>query len=315
MDALKDILWPIAAFGFIGAFVDFVIGKNGQERVKDFFLRWWVLFNDVHWNNFARKEAEFAAWALESSFGARLFSFRRIFVATLYYAFFVAAVYVLYALGGGVVFASFDKANVLTSVVTIIMGVVAFACAISVSLLFARIQKESCSNHVSRNLVVFSLSAVVNYIALLIWFPLTSSVKLFIWSFVFYITAFGTDGVSVPVVDNFLFELTRTRLNAVTQFQLVFGNITSLVVFANDTSTAFSVLLQIISPLAAYIPIAFRLLISIFFVSATVVVALSVRPVSVIWARLVESEKPVFTLLFGGAAALAASIIEVMKHF
>jgi hypothetical protein len=38
------------------------------------------------------------------------------------------------------------------------------------------------------------------------------------------------------------------------------------------------------------------------------------RPVSVVWARIVESEKPVFTLIFGGAAALASGFGEAAKR-
>ena len=33
------------------------------------------------------------------------------------------------------------------------------------------------------------------------------------------------------------------------------------------------------------------------------------RPVSLVWARIVESEKPVFTVIFGGAAAFATLIL------
>jgi hypothetical protein len=315
MDTLKDALWPIAAFGFIGAFLDFVIGKKGQENLKDFLLRWWVLFNDVHWNNFGRKEAEFAVCTLDSLFGARLVSFRRLLVATLYYTIFVATIFLLYVRAGGRVFTSLDRANVSASVATIIMGVGGFACAISVSMLLARVSRELCGNRVWRNLIVFSLSTIANYIALLIWFPLTSSIKLFFWTLAFSVPSFGADGLSVTVVvDNFLFELARTGLNAINQFRIVFGDVEGLIKLGSDAPTASSVFLQIISPTAAYIPIAFRLLISIFFVGSTVMVAISVRPVSVIWARLIESEKPVFTLLFGGAAVLATAILEVMKH-
>lgn len=315
MEALKDALWPIAAFGFIGVFIDFVIGKRGQERVKNFLLRWWVLFNDVHWNNFGRKEADLAAWTLERWFGAELFGFRRIFAATLYYAIVAATIYGLYTMAGGIVFFSMDRTSVLTSAAAVSMGVGGFACAISVSLLITRISRDLCGNSIWRNAVVFSISTLSNYIALLIWFPLTSSVKLFIWSFTFAISSFGLDGFTVPIISNFMFELERTQLNAVTQFWLVFGEVKSFVQFANEAPTGFPVFLQIISAMVAYIPVAFRLLISIFFVVATVSVALFTRPASVIWARLIESEKPAFTLLFGGAAALATALTEVIKHF
>ena len=38
------------------------------------------------------------------------------------------------------------------------------------------------------------------------------------------------------------------------------------------------------------------------------------RPVSLVWARIVESDRPVFTLIFGGAAAFASAIGEAAKH-
>jgi hypothetical protein len=34
----------------------------------------------------------------------------------------------------------------------------------------------------------------------------------------------------------------------------------------------------------------------------------------IVWARIVESEKPVFTVMFGGAAAFATAISEAAKH-
>jgi hypothetical protein len=38
------------------------------------------------------------------------------------------------------------------------------------------------------------------------------------------------------------------------------------------------------------------------------------RPVSLVWTRIVESDKPVFTMIFGGAAAFATAISEAAKH-
>jgi hypothetical protein len=37
------------------------------------------------------------------------------------------------------------------------------------------------------------------------------------------------------------------------------------------------------------------------------------RPIMTLWARVVESDKPVFTLLFGSAAALGKAIQGVIK--
>jgi hypothetical protein len=60
MITLKDILWPIVLIDGLGAFVDFLIGKTGQQKAKDFLLEWWVRFDDVRWTNFGREEGLFA---------------------------------------------------------------------------------------------------------------------------------------------------------------------------------------------------------------------------------------------------------------
>jgi hypothetical protein len=39
------------------------------------------------------------------------------------------------------------------------------------------------------------------------------------------------------------------------------------------------------------------------------------RPVMTLWARVIESDKPVFTLLFSGTAALAKAVQEIIKIF
>jgi hypothetical protein len=61
-------------------------------------------------------------------------------------------------------------------------------------------------------------------------------------------------------------------------------------------------------------PSLFRVILSIIFVGSILLRPFVMRPVSLVWARIVESEKPVFTLTFGGAAAFATAISEAAKH-
>ena len=69
MEMLKDFLWPIVAIGGVGAFIDFLIDRTGQEKAKDFLLKWWVRFDDVHWRNFGREEGLSAAQLISHWFG------------------------------------------------------------------------------------------------------------------------------------------------------------------------------------------------------------------------------------------------------
>ena len=56
MEKLQHILWPIVLAGGLGALIDFLIGRTGQEKAKDFLLKWWVRFDDIRWTNFGREE-------------------------------------------------------------------------------------------------------------------------------------------------------------------------------------------------------------------------------------------------------------------
>ena len=89
MDKLKDILWPIVLVGGLGGLIDFLIGKAGQAKAKDFLLKWWVRFDDVRWRNFGREEGLFAGQLLEKWLGRRIWSVRRIMAfAVLSFAIF-----------------------------------------------------------------------------------------------------------------------------------------------------------------------------------------------------------------------------------
>lgn len=64
----------------------------------------------------------------------------------------------------------------------------------------------------------------------------------------------------------------------------------------------------------SYFPSIIRFAISVVFVGSFLLRPLIMQPLSLIWARIVESEKPVFTLTFGAAGFLATAVTEVMKH-
>ena len=78
MDKLKDSLWPIILVGGLGAFIDFLIGKAGQEKARDCLLKWWVRFDHVHWKSFGREEGLFPGQLIQQLLGRRIWSMRRV---------------------------------------------------------------------------------------------------------------------------------------------------------------------------------------------------------------------------------------------
>ena len=64
---------------------------------------------------------------------------------------------------------------------------------------------------------------------------------------------------------------------------------------------------------AAFLSNMVRLLLAVIFI-----VSYMLRPLQsvilALWARIIESEKPVFTLVFGGIAGLAKLVTEIIKR-
>jgi hypothetical protein len=77
MEHMPGWLWPIVTLGAAGAFIDFLMGRAGQDRARDLLTRWWVRFDDVHWDNFGRKEALFAISILDRLAGKTIIDLRR----------------------------------------------------------------------------------------------------------------------------------------------------------------------------------------------------------------------------------------------
>jgi hypothetical protein len=75
---LPHWLWSIAGVAGLGAFIDFLIGRAGQKRVKGWLETWWIKFDDVHRNNFGREEALYAVHLIDYWFGDRFFCVRRL---------------------------------------------------------------------------------------------------------------------------------------------------------------------------------------------------------------------------------------------
>jgi len=77
MESTLGFLWPLAALSGVGAFIDFLVGRSGQVKARDWMTTWWVRFNDVSWRNFGKAEAEYTYVLFQRMFGAKILSWRR----------------------------------------------------------------------------------------------------------------------------------------------------------------------------------------------------------------------------------------------
>ncbi len=161
-----------------------------------------------------------------------------------------------------------------------------------------------------KNLLIFIVMLIINWIMLVIWPPVVWVLKLGVIGVIIGITS-NID----PNVDYYseMFKV-LTSITIRTLSIVYSGGIFSHAIafefylIWNGPAMASSLLAV---PLGPYL---FRFVVSLIFVGSFLLRPLVMRPVSLIWARILESDKPVFTLIFGGGAAFATAISEAAKH-
>jgi hypothetical protein len=198
MEKISNLLWPLIVFGVLGGLIDFLIGRTGRDRVKKFVEKWWVRFNDIHWKNFGREEGLFAGELIERWFGRKIWSLRRIVTAIL-----VLCVFSLVDLGRFAIHPNqdtllcfecmfFEDPDVMA--IHIFLSLIGFIIGFSLSVSFTKMiaigMAKLCGNSTQRNIVIFTVSLVFNYIVLVVWVPIMLNVKLY---GTFYLTLLATD--------------------------------------------------------------------------------------------------------------------------
>jgi hypothetical protein len=305
METLRDILWPVVLVGGLGGLIDFLIGQAGQAKAKDFLLKWWVRFDDVRWRNFGREEGLFAGQLLEKWLGRRIWSVRRImafavlFIATLSYV----MVYIIIDVG------KIAPAPLLTiyslfscrfchvkiySAIAIMLFFFGFSVSVSFTKFITFRMARLCGVGNAKNLIIFLIMLIVNYLMFEIWSQITGMVREIILTFITGdLHEFMHNAQQVLGIE----KIQEVQLQYMTQWTLRMASIDNLAL-----------------NYASSLPSLLRLMLAIVFVGSFLLRPLIMRPVNLVWRRIIESDKPVFTLTFGGAAAFATALSEAAKH-
>jgi hypothetical protein len=85
--------------------------------------------------------------------------------------------------------------------------------------------------------------------------------------------------------------------------------------FGNDPSIGWDFMLaNFVDASILYFTGVLRLGLSLVFAVSFSIQPLLIRPISLLWLRVVQSNKPVFTLVLGGIGTLATTFNEALKH-
>jgi hypothetical protein len=312
---LPGWLWPIALFGGLGAFIDFLIGRAGQDRARLFLETWWIKFDDVRWNNFGRKEALLAISLIDKLCGARFFSIRRLF--------FVLSVFVVFfSVGQLIAIAKSDKDifpfKLLPYDVQLnIMYAIGLATSISITRRISKVVTILAGDNAWRNALVFITFLLGSYVYLSEWYPIVSLISYF--AMLATISQRWETAMSLKDFIEQIFSQYEYAVLPLSPISLTNQVIAALYgPFSEPPDKVQLILpyaaLSFARAAASYFPNFARIVMAMIFVGSFLLKPFLMRPLSLIWRRIVESDKPIFTLIFGGISSGAVIVNELAKH-
>ena len=166
---LASSLEAVAACGGVGGFLDFVLGKAGQRKAKDWVETNWLKLSYVEFKAFGKTEATFTSYVLSKLLGRKFISIHRLAacltISILVFLWFFACYYIY--TGKTAWFRVSDAVYLFLS---------SLMLSFSISVIFANL-KIVCAlsgQHASLNAVIFSTMLLFQYVYLCQWSQFSS---------------------------------------------------------------------------------------------------------------------------------------------
>jgi hypothetical protein len=276
---LEFVLYAVAKVGVftaLGGFIDFMMSQREKKKLRGWLETWWLKFADMPWRQLGRAEAASAIAIWDMIVGDRLFSFRRIAISLI-----LVEMMPILALA--------SRPDWIHSLADLVphnrsewAGLAVFTFTAMVSLSITRWSSRLVVESSAKYAVIAPIALLAfNVLLYLYWAKVSLTL-----SFTISATIASWPNVSLPWL--------------VTRWQINWEILSDA-----DRNVAFRFLSFALNGL--------RLCFSALFVVGFLVVPLLRDFVLRIWARIVESEKPVFTLVFGGLSSAIVLAHELIK--
>lgn len=329
LDALmiESFAATVAIAAIIGGFFDFYVGKNGQKLVRNWMESLWIRLSYMTLSDVARVESLLAGRVISKVFGTRLFSLKRVLLFTTLFLLLLVVALSSSALRTGSVrsvdyLGPYFGVPISAYVTYLIRTSISISVSISIAQRIASTTFQSMWLGASSILVLLSTQILVTLSPYAVranapggWqTPLHQQLKLSLARF--YPFEYNA---AVPEPINYFVDLLLIPMT------MVWG----MFLAATDTGGWYEL------PRCGYLtdvrftPFVFwssglalecaefwinLIRLTLFFIFALTFALFPFRKVfSTVCARVIESDKPVFTLTLAGAAALSKLVQELAK--
>jgi hypothetical protein len=310
----EHALATIAAFGGMGWLLDKWIGKTRQARMKDKLETWWLKLSYVRLGNFGQEEALFAVRAMDFLFGKRVLSIKRaLVVLTLLMGFMLWAIILPIIEATADLWQSGSAFKGLLISEEIIKRIFLVDCTVSavvlaISLSLTRLASLRVAAWLIyapwANFLGLAVLAVLQYLILRVSAPLVGAIHA--------ITILSTSSM-INNVGNPKSMWSDYVLGWIFSFDSIWpAPPPSMAMTLNKTDGTSDVINFGRMDALSYIPSLIRL--SILSVFATSYFLAPLKGfVLKFYAIIIESDTPLFTLIFGGTAAIAKIAEQIIS--
>lgn len=306
-DVLKSVLIGCG----LGAFIDFYIGKKGQEQLKSRLEDFWIRTSYVKFGNFGQKEAYFTAHILRNMFGKKTFSLQRILSSFTFCAIIFALITIKYI---NLLISDLSDFVIQYIIMTLIIVALSFYLSISVTILIVEKIGKISKGSLFKSFAGFCLLILFQYMIFVFLMDIVSQTN-YLLSFLL-IDLLRTDRMSSTMHFNLINVFIYTiKLHVLNGYYTIFRSwnifYLTIEIIERKAENYADVIAKLVF-LINLIPNISRTIIGLIFVLSFVVKPLH-GFIMVVWARIIESDKPIFTMLCGGIVAFVKMIQELIK--
>jgi hypothetical protein len=297
--------------------MDFLLGVGGQARVRDWLLHKWVAFEGLNWTSFSEYEATTFVRLSDAVFGYRLLSWKR--VCSTFVIVIICFVFELYRQvridpeGTRAVF----KTPLIWVLHSIRPDLIIELLLLGFSISLTRWLSVKATKTTSRyrvGLVPYIILICVHLVLLLVWRPMVDATRNVI-----------LDTIELTKEGNNTVRALRTSISYMREsFSLrciLWGPkpVEAMVsMAATETSAQADLVLKVAlsagQSIISYGVNTVRLAIGFALFSSYVFHNCVSHIISLLWRRVLEDQRGVFTLTLGSIGALAGVLKEVLKN-
>ena len=327
MTTIESFATSVGIAAGAGAFLDFYVGKKGQKSIRDWLETMWVKMSYMTINDVVRAESNVAARMLSRVFGVRLFSARKVFALSIFFLLLLALTLINVAfrtrsINLGDYLGPYFGVPFFEYVAYLITTCISISLSLAVAQRIAKAQFSTIWSGTASAFALLLTQALLTLSPYAVeanapggWAtPIHKYLKLMLSRA--YPFAYES---AVPGVVNYTVDLLLLPLNMIWGMVLV---ITKLEAWHYLPRCGYLTHIDITPYVfwssglalncAEYSINLIRLI--IFCLFALTFALFPFRNVfSTVWLRIIESDKPVFTLTLAGAAALTKLLQELAK--